>query len=196
MLAETAARDMTAAGVGKDFAAAVRPAYWRVKGKTVALVASTTIGHAAAREGPGANLVNFNDSNIVRANLTAIKEADAKAEIVIVYQHWQNMQNVPIKQMDWARQVVDAGADLYISHGSPKSSGIAFHKQCPLLLGLGNFFFHTKTDRGHYEADVWESAIVHLKWRMGQWEWMEVIPIILNEGEPGPNFLATHPGCT
>ena len=74
---------------------------------------------------------------------------DYGADFVIAYQHYQ-IDGPPGWQERWARATVDAGADLYISHGEPRLAGVEAYGGGLILYGLGNFIFHSRTEIGNY----------------------------------------------
>src|SRR5207253_1392086 len=80
-------------------------------------------------------------------------------------------QNLPVNVeskifSNWRRklahQIIDAGASIYVSHGTPRLEGIEIYKNCPIFYGLGNFIFQTKTDVAFYTKEVWSSVLVHI----------------------------------
>ncbi len=124
---EAAERGFTHAGTGRTLAEATTPAYRDVAGLRVGMVALATVNSppdaAATDSMPGVNMLSPDDDGAWDRNIAAIREASASADFVIAYQHYQ-MDAGPGWQEDWARATVDAGADLYISHGEPRLSGI------------------------------------------------------------------------
>ena len=47
--------------------------------------------------------------------------------------------------IEFARAVIDAGADVYVGHGSHVLWGIEIYKGKPIFYGLGNFIFQNET---------------------------------------------------
>ena len=89
---------------------------------------------------------------------------------MVVYQHFQVdadavqpgnpyghslVDNLTAWQEHWARASIDAGATVYVAHGSPEHKGVEIYKGRPVFYGLGNFIFHSRQPVGHYEKDVW-----------------------------------------
>ncbi|HSG90964.1 MAG TPA: CapA family protein, partial [Pseudomonadales bacterium] len=98
---------------------------------------------------------------------------------------------------DWAREFarrcVDAGADVFASHGAPLLHGVEFHRGRPLLHGLGSLVFQSRTRPGHYPPEVWESAIVHCDFDGDRLAGMQVAAVALNEVADDPGqFPATR----
>lgn len=121
----------------------------------------------------------------LQRNLAAIAEAKANAEIVIVYLHNHEWGDDFAITKPWARefarQCVDAGADIFVSHGAPLLHGIELAQGKPLFHGLGSLVFHSHTDVGYYVPEVWESAIVHVDFAAGQLRRIEIVPVVMNE---------------
>lgn len=59
----------------------------------------------------------------------------------------------------YARQTIDAGASLYVSHGSTVLNGVEVYRGGVILYGLGNFIFQTRKGRDGYGPDSWRSVI-------------------------------------
>ena len=116
---------------------------------------------------------------------------------MIAYHHdhyWEpDWHDTPRWKQDWAHACVDAGANMYVSHGVPLLHGIEIYKQRPIFYGLGSFIFHTRTKLGHYEPSVWESVIAQCQFRNGTLTALRLDPVALNEaGDEGADFLATR----
>lgn len=189
---EVARRGITHAGTGRNLAGAVAPAYRDVGGVRVGMVALATVNapsEAMATETkPGVNLLHPDDAEAWDRNLGAIREAAGNSDVLISYQHYQTDAG-PGWQERWARAAVDAGADLYISHGEPRLAGVEAYGGGLILYGLGNFIFHTRTDVGNYPREVWESVVVTLSVGADGVREAAFVPVVLNEGTPGELFL-------
>ena len=92
----------------------------------------------------------------------------------------------------FARATIDAGADIYVSHGEPTLKGVEVYHGGLILYGLGNFIFHTKTDVGRYPPDVWQSVIVEVAFGSEGAEEVTFTPVVLDEGTEGPGFFETR----
>jgi poly-gamma-glutamate synthesis protein (capsule biosynthesis protein) len=91
----------------------------------------------------------------------AIAEAAAHADIVLAY-HYNHFfeeggRRTPQWQRQFARQCVDAGASLYISHGAPRLHGIELYRGRPLFYDLGNLGFR-RHEEGFYDDAVWRAS--------------------------------------
>lgn len=192
---EVARRGITHAGTGRTLSEAVAPAYRDVGGVRVGIVALATVnappGAMATGTKPGVNLLHPDDAEAWDRNLGAIREAAGNSDVLISYQHYQTDAG-PGWQERWARAAVDAGADLYISHGEPRLAGVEAYGGGLILYGLGNFIFHTRTDVGNYPREVWESVVVTLNLAADGVREAAFVPVVLNEGTPGELFFETR----
>lgn len=191
-LEEASRRGFTHAGTGRTLEEAVAPAYREVAGLRVGMVAVATVNQppeaAATESAPGVNMLDPDDPAAWDRNLGAIREAAASADFVIAYQHYQ-IDGPPDWQEAWARATVDAGADLYVSHGEPRLSGIEAYRGGLILYGLGNFIFHSRTEIGNYPPATWQSVVATLSITPNGVQNVTLTPIVLDEGSAGEFFL-------
>jgi len=122
----------------------------------------------ATADRPGVNYLELRqDGTLNPADkariLRAVKEAVARAQFVIVYHHnhyWgeplaaDTLPGPPKRErkvnrfdtapwvVAWARELIDAGAGLYVSHGNPALHGVEIYKGRAILYGLGNYIFN------------------------------------------------------
>lgn len=152
-------------------------------------------GGAATDTRPGVNEVRLGEDLVPNAddmarNLQAIREAKSLGGVVIAYLHnheWGNdMALTKPWARDFAKQCIEAGADIFVSHGAPLLHGIELHRGKPILHGLGSLVFHSHTDIGYYVPEVWETAIVHLEFEGDVFSSMEILPIAMNETGDDP----------
>ena len=189
---QAAERGFTHAGTGRTLTEAVAPAYRDVGALRVGMVALATVNQpleaAATESAPGVNMLDPDDQAAWDRNLGAIREAAANADFVIAYQHYQ-IDGPPGWQEAWARATVDAGADLYVSHGEPRLSGVEAYRDGLILYGLGNFIFHSRTEIGNYPPETWQSVVVTLTIGADGVQDAAFTPIVLDEGSDGEFFL-------
>ncbi|GEM_PF-916659 len=192
---EAAKRGFTYAGTGGTMAEAAAPAYHDVGGLRVGLVALATVnapqGAMATEMKPGVNLLSPGDAAAWDRNIAALEEAATNADFVINYHHYQ-VDADPGWQERWAHAAVDAGADLYVSHGEPRLAGVEEYRGGLILHGLGNFIFHSRTEIGNYPPEVWESALVSLSFGPDGVRGATFTPVTLDEGTAGDLFLETR----
>lgn len=207
------ARHLTHAGTGMDLAKASAPGYRVTEAGIVALVAMASglyKGQRAAPNKPGVNEVRRGpggepdgpasglDESDVRQYLASIKEAAAKADIVIAYQHnhyWEkDMADTPPWQRRLARRAIDAGASIFVSHGAPLLHGIEIYKGKPIFYDLGGLFFQTSTPLGYYPPEVWQSAVVDCRCTKAGFDRISLTAVELNDTGTGGSADMTTRG--
>jgi poly-gamma-glutamate capsule biosynthesis protein CapA/YwtB (metallophosphatase superfamily) len=63
---------------------------------------------------------------------------------------------------DFAHQTIDAGADVFVGHGSHFPMGIEIYKGNPIFYSVGNFIFQNETV-GFFPADAYERFDLDLR---------------------------------
>jgi poly-gamma-glutamate synthesis protein (capsule biosynthesis protein) len=59
-----------------------------------------------------------------------------------------------------ARNCIDAGAAMFVSHGAPVLQPLEIYKGRPIFYSLGNFIFHVRSEKSPWRArEVWESVV-------------------------------------
>jgi len=195
---------LAVAGTGRDLAEASSPGFLEGAFR-VALVAMATgkiaEGAAATPTRPGVNELRMTDEQLlaedVDRNLASIEMAASQADSVIVYLSNHQWGEDKATTKPWARrfarECLDAGADVFVAHGAPLLHGIELYRGRPMLHCLGSLVFHSRTPPGHYPPEVWESAIVHCDFAEGRLVGLEVVPILLNEqGDDPERHLQTR----
>lgn len=200
------ARKLTHAGTGMDLAKAAAPGYRTTESGTVALVAMASgaviAGGMAGPNKPGVNEVrrgpkgDLEEADVARY-LASIKEASAKADIVIAYQHnhyWEkDMADTPPWQRSLAHRAIDAGASIFAAHGAPLLHGIEIYKGKAIFYDLGGLFFQTVTKPGYYPNEVWQSVVVDCHGTKAGFEKIGLTAVQLNDtGTGGPTDMTTR----
>ncbi|MBL9188958.1 MAG: CapA family protein [Opitutaceae bacterium] len=192
-LAEVDARGFIRAGSGRNLGEAAAPAFLETPAGRVALVAFASgklreSGATAMR--PGVNEVRLDaEQRIVAEDLdrvrAAVRLAAAHAPCVIVYQHDHYWEEDRAKTPEWkiklARDCLDAGGTIFVSHGVPQLHGIELHRGRPIFYGLGSFIFHSITKPGHYAPEVWQTVLADLVIKDGRLGSIRLRPVLLNE---------------
>jgi poly-gamma-glutamate capsule biosynthesis protein CapA/YwtB (metallophosphatase superfamily) len=186
---------MHTAGTGRTLAEATAPAIIVVKGVRIALLAMATVrlsdSAMATSTMPGVNLLRLDNEADWTRNIAAITEAKKHADVVIVYHHFQTV-GTPAWQQRWAHAAIDAGATIYVAHGEPMLFGAESYRGRPILYGLGNFIFQTRTEVGHYPREVWQSVVAEITVGRDTVSSVTMTPIEVAEGVQGPLFLETR----
>jgi poly-gamma-glutamate capsule biosynthesis protein CapA/YwtB (metallophosphatase superfamily) len=109
--------------------------------------------------GNGFKVSGEGDKADIEGNLRAIKEARRQADWVVVNFHTheyghgslvgaktQTELSEPAEFLrDFARAAIDAGADIFVGHGSHTPLGIEFHKGKPIFHSVGSLIFQNET---------------------------------------------------
>lgn len=182
-------------GTGANIDQASAPGYLQTPAGLVALVSVTSLiyeGGAATEETPGAFYLAFDErSQQVNEDdrqrlLASVHEAARHAQIVMVYHHSHSNQPQRETVAAWRRELthelIDAGADLYLSHGTPVNRGIEIYKGKPILYGLSNWIFQVR--RPIYYApdvDAWRTAMVSVEFTGDRLTALTIIPMVSYE---------------
>jgi poly-gamma-glutamate synthesis protein (capsule biosynthesis protein) len=136
------------AGAGVNTKAAWAPVIVEVKGRKVAYLAFTQIVPSYFL--PSSTRAGIASGKTVSKMTAAVRAAHKKADIVIVSVHWGREQSYTInaRQKHDARALIDAGADVVLSHHPHVMQGIDTYKGKLIAYSLGNFLFPYKTVEG------------------------------------------------
>jgi poly-gamma-glutamate capsule biosynthesis protein CapA/YwtB (metallophosphatase superfamily) len=210
------------AGTGANITEAVGPGYMDTRAGKVALVAMASGATTqlspdtwAGANQPGVNFLELQANDVLNPeqktrNLDAVREAAKHAGLVIVYQHnhyWGDRREIPgppgrdnrvhrfttPKWMEsWARELIDAGAHIYVAHGNPALHGVEIYKGRLILYGLGNYIFQSAQTIDRYGPLAWQSVLVDARFTKGRVSAVGFTPLVLAmDGEfRGAPFVA------
>ena len=104
------------------------------------------------------------DENDIARNLGAISAAAKDDCLVIAYLHHHHWASDWYQVPEWvstvARQCIDAGAAMFVSHGAPVLQPVEIYRRRPIFYSLGNFIFHVRSETSAWHApEVWESVV-------------------------------------
>jgi poly-gamma-glutamate synthesis protein (capsule biosynthesis protein) len=125
------------------------------------------------------------DKITLQRNINTIQLSAEKTTFVIVYLHHHHWENDWERSPQWvirlARQCIDAGANVFVSHGIPILQGIEIYRNRPIFFSLGNFIYHTQRPKERSEDDrLWQSVVASCNFDpKGNLDSMELIPIVL-----------------
>jgi poly-gamma-glutamate synthesis protein (capsule biosynthesis protein) len=184
---------------------ATAPAYLTVDGVTIGLVAATTSHDERDAIHHAVNGVWTGRQDDRDRNLAAVREAAARADFVIYYQHFQidvdefdsiapgeatadghiRVEDVVGWQTDFARAVIDEGASMYVGHGHRGFDGIEIYNGRPLIRQLGGLAYQgLQPEIGYYDQyRPWDGLLLEMTIRNGAVVRIEFIPLELDEGE-------------
>ena len=220
-LREVERRRIVHAGIGATLAEAAAPSYLHVGNVTVALVASASgliaPGGAARADGRGVNELRVMAGSVVNEAsadlpdaprnapnpedaariLRAIRDAKARADLVVVYQHNHVFGNRSFNTIfaeglaerlepnawlrDWTHAEVEAGADVVVMHGAPLLHGVEIFRGKPIFYCLGNFIYNVPPAVWYISEPMsWESVVAHLEFKDQTLRSVTLRPIALN----------------
>ncbi len=126
-------------GAGLDEERAKKPYYIEIGGKRIAFTAAMrSEKHQRTPEAVGENsgVVKMYD---LENYLEIIREAAKNADYVVAYAHWgvENTIWLEQEQLDGARALIDAGADIVVGAHSYTLQTAEYYKGKPIFYGLG-----------------------------------------------------------
>ncbi len=221
---EVRQRGFTYAGTGADAAAAAAPAFIDTAKGRVALVAMATGAVQLVPEtwaAPGRPGVNYlermpdgrpNPEHKQRI-LDAVRAAAREAQTVIAYHHnhyWGEARGSGLPPdrekrtgrfetlpwaAEWARELIDAGASVYVAHGDPTLHGVEIYKGRLILHGLGNYIFHSVGGTDRYGPLAYMSVVASAEFSAGRVRSVRFRPVVLSlvrtgESPRGTPYLA------
>lgn len=114
-----------------------------------------------------------------------IAHAAANTDLLVVYlhnHHWPaDMMRPPEWMRDVARRLLEAGGDLFLSHGAPVLQEIELVDGKPAAYGLGNFIFHSSNRKVRAAAEVWRSGLASFRFKGRRLAAIEVQAIALGD---------------
>jgi poly-gamma-glutamate capsule biosynthesis protein CapA/YwtB (metallophosphatase superfamily) len=151
-LATLAQRGIRFAGAGANADAARRPAVIRRDDLTIAMLAFTDNepDWEAGPESPGVHHVPIDPGDPRAVDLLEFvaRERDV-VDMLIVSAHWGGNWGVdpPRSHRAFARELVDAGADVVFGHSPHVVRGVEVYRDRPILYGAGDFVDDYAVDR-------------------------------------------------
>lgn len=139
-------------GAGRNLDEAAEPFYYKANGRIIAFVSATQVERNEHPDTRGATEVTagtfrcFSQEEFDRL-LQVIGEADANADMTVVYIHWgtENTDELHWAQEWQAPEMVKAGADLIVGDHPHCLQGIDFIDGIPVFYSMGNFWFNSKS---------------------------------------------------
>lgn len=217
---EVRLRGFTHAGTGADAAAAAAPGILETGKGRVALVAMATGAVQLSPETwaePGRPGVNYlermpdgrpNPEHRKRI-LDAVRAAAQESQVVIAYHHnhyWGTARGsgMPPSRdrrigrfetqpwvIEWARELIDAGASVYVAHGDPTVHGVEIYKGKLILHGLGNYIFHSVAAADRYGPLAYMSVVATADFSEGRLRSARFRPVVLSLVQTGDSPRGT-----
>ena len=213
-LDEVRQRGFTYAGTGTDADAAAAAGFMNTNRGRVALVAMATGASQLVPEtwaAPGRAGVNYlqrmpdgqlNPEHKQRI-LNAVRAAARESQTVIAYYHnhdWGGARGSgfpPDREkrigrfetqawaIEWARELIDAGASVYVAHGDPTLHGVEIYKGRLILHGLGNYIFHSVGGADRYGPLAYVSVVATAEFTNGRLRSARFKPVVLSLVQTG-----------
>ncbi len=136
------------AGAGTDAASAAAPVVLRRNGQTIGMLAFCLVEQSSPLyAGPASPGVAAFD---VGAAVRSVRGLRPSVDWLIVQIHWGvEMSRLPtVQQRQWARRIVEAGADLIVGHHPHVVQPFETVAGVPVFYSLGNFLFSDMYWRG------------------------------------------------
>lgn len=134
--------DILYIGAGNNIQDAKRAHIKEIDGKRYAFLGASAVLPADSWKATDSGAGVFNGYDI-RELCEEIKEVKPYVDKVIVYMHWgrelETVSNTWQKQ--YARRIVDAGADLVVGSHPHMVQEIEYYKNVPIVYSLGNFIY-------------------------------------------------------
>ena len=136
-------------GAGASQEEADAPAYVDVGGWRIGIVGVGEVIDPDTQVAVGDEVGTSVGQDFPRA-LRAIEEAEANADLVIVAIHWGvELDTQPREyQVEEARRMIDAGADVIFGHHAHRLQPMDTYKGRPIFYGLGNFVWPSFSAEG------------------------------------------------
>lgn len=134
-------------GAGRNLEEAMKPVYYEIDGKTIALVGASRAEKYKMTPQATEDSVGILRCYDTELFLEVIQEADANADFVIAYVHWGTEYSTVLEkvQLSTGKEYLDAGADVIIGAHSHCLQGMEYYDGKPIVYSMGNFWFNTKT---------------------------------------------------
>jgi poly-gamma-glutamate synthesis protein (capsule biosynthesis protein) len=130
-------------GAGRDLEEAEAPVVLDVKGVKLGVVGCTDNfpEYGADRSRPGTFHVDIVPSGVKRVGRCIARARELGADVVVVTAHWgPNMRERPPDNFrDFARAVMDEGADMWFGHSAHIFQGVEFYRGKPIVYDGGDF---------------------------------------------------------
>lgn len=191
------------AGAGKNLEEAGRPAVIEKNGYKIGLLCYTDMAkyiydgqpRISFEAGPDKAGVVPRDYEVIRQ---AVAQLRPRVDLLAVSLHWGVEESFTItpEQVDFARKLLDDGADMILGHHPHQFQGIELYKGKPIIYSMGNFLFDQN------DPENMESFIVEMEYEGGTLKSLTAKPVRiadksrveLQSGEAAFNILEREAG--
>ena len=178
-------------GGGEDLAEAHKPVILERNGLRIALLGYVEFKPRSFEAGaqlPGVAWSGEDDQVI--EDIVAARR-DYRADIVIPYMHWgwEEEPNPSPRLREFARRMIDAGADMVVGGHPHVTQGAEMYKGKPIVYSLGNFLFNSFDTEATTTGWVLSAHIG----RDGVRTWRTYVAKLDGDGVPHPAFDKASP---
>lgn len=135
-------------GAGKDIEEAGKPGLIEKNGYKIGLLSYTDMANYIYEGEPRISFAaGIKKAGVIPRDYEVIRQAIAKlrgsVDLLAVSLHWgiEESFTVTAEQVDFARKLLDDGADMILGHHPHQFQGIEIYKGKPILYSMGNFMF-------------------------------------------------------
>jgi len=152
-------------GGGENLVAAEQPYFEDVRGTMIGILGYNDTKTNFYRSDIPCTAPLWGCETIMKRALNNIEKYSGYCDIMLVHVHWGTEDTLypADRQIDIARKMVDAGADIIIGHHPHRLQGIEFYNNAVIVYSLGNFLFdqndHVNNIGGILEIKVSEDNI-------------------------------------
>ncbi len=136
-------------GAGRNLSEAMRPVYYIINGRKIAIVSATQVerSYNYTKEATE-NTAGVLKTLISDKFCSEIAEAKSNADIVIAIVHWGTEGNASYgaDQFSLAEDFVEAGADAIIGGHTHCLQSVEYMGDVPIFYSLGNYWFATSSN--------------------------------------------------
>lgn len=156
-LAARKAGPVRVVGIGANAAQAYAPAVLTVRGRRVAFLGASQIGDWTLRQwGATSARPGIAGARPLDRLVTAVKEARAQADVVVVYLHWgtERLTCPDAAQRAAAAALAAAGADVIVGAHAHRLQGAGWLGRSFVAYGLGNFVWYNRSSEASTTTGV------------------------------------------
>ena len=171
------------AGAGSDLEKASAPTLLDTPAGTVALIAASQITASFAATNERAGTFYIYSSAKSRKTLTdKVAEAAKQADFVVVSLHWGTEYDATAdsSEIDFAHEIVDAGADLILGHHPHVIQGLEIYKDRLIVYSMGDFVWDW------HSAYTGESFVLQVTLPLDGAPWGTIVPVFLSTKTGAP----------
>lgn len=158
-------------GAGSSIFEAEKPLVVNIKGKTICFLNySEHEFNIASTSSAGANPFDLINAH----NHIKIQKSSCDYVFVIYHGGLENHKLPPVNLVKRLKFLVDIGADCVVVHHSHNYSGLAYHKNKPIIFGLGNLLLKVKSRK----PESWYNGLLLKLILTNHNIGIEVIPVV------------------